>query len=148
MNVIGLPADVLPRRSWPQLLRLARTGLVEAAEEANRAQRFATAHVAALRAASAVIVAYSHPAVGRRRGRPPTVWELLPAVAPELASWASRFGSVAAKKSAAQAGISHVVSVEEADELLRDAERFVALVELMLAPADQPTLSLYGQRAG
>ena len=144
MNVIGLPADVLPRRSWSQLLRLARVGLAEADQESSHTQRYATAHLAALRAASALVVARSHPTLTRRRGRPPTVWELLPLVVPELASWASKFGALAGKKSAAQAGISHAVSISDAEELLRDAERFTALVELMLIPAVQPKLSLVG----
>jgi hypothetical protein len=61
-------------------------------------------------------------------------------VAPERGEWASFFATGAAKRAAAEAGIPRVVSAREADDLLRAAEQFVAVVELALGLAHQPTL--------
>jgi L-fucose isomerase-like protein len=77
------------------------------------------------------------------------VWVLLAAVAPELAEWAAFFAVGAAKRAAAEAGIPRVVTAREADDLLRDAERFLAVVETTLGLPHQPVLeALLTQRAG
>jgi HEPN superfamily protein len=126
-----VPAHALPHRSSTELLALARHGLAEAAETRPDGQRYATAHLAALRAAAAVLVARARP-TPTRRGRPTNVWALLALVAPEMAQWADRFAAGAAKRSAAEAGIMHVVSATEADTLCRDAQLFLTAVELTL----------------
>jgi hypothetical protein len=61
---------------------------------------------------------------------------LLAEVAPELAEWASFFAAGAAKRAAAEAGSTRAVTEREADDLVRDADRFLAVVEqaLGLAP--------------
>jgi hypothetical protein len=61
---------------------------------------------------------------------------LLADVAPELAEWARFFASGAAKRAAAEAGSVRAVSAREADDLVRDSDRFLAVVEqtLGLAP--------------
>ena len=59
------------------------------------------------------------------------MWVLLPEVAPELAEWAEFFAAGARKRAAAEAGIP-VVSSREADDLLRDAELFLARVANLL----------------
>ena len=61
-------------------------------------------------------------------------------VAPELGEWADYFAAGASKRAAAEAGIPRVVSAQEADDLLRAAEQFVAVVEEALGVARQPTL--------
>jgi hypothetical protein len=61
------------------------------------------------------------------------VWALLADVAPELREWAGFFAAGAAKRAAAEAGLAGVVSPREADDLLRDAQSFVAVVETTLA---------------
>jgi hypothetical protein len=69
-----------------------------------------------------------------------SVWVLLDLVAPELGEWAGYFAAGAAKRAAAEAGIPRVVSAREADDLLRAAEQFVAVVEVVLGLAHQPSL--------
>ena len=67
-----------------------------------------------------------------RRSKLTSVWDLLALVAPELSEWAAYFAASAAKRAAAEAGIPRVVSVREADDLIRAAASFVAVVELAL----------------
>ena len=100
------------------------------------------AHLAALRAAAAVVAARAEPGVTTRRKRPQSVWELLPRVEPALQEWAAFFAAGAAKRAAAEAGLPRAVSVREADDLLRDAETFLSLAENALGVAAQPLLPL------
>jgi len=134
-----VPIHALPNRTPEQLLRLARHGLAEAAQTRPDGLRFATAHLAALRAAAAMLTARAKPAPARR-SRVTSVWALLVLVAPEFTEWASFFAAGATKRAAAEAGIPRVVTSEEADDLLRAAEQFVAVVEVALGVAHQPTL--------
>lgn len=142
-NQLSIPAHTLPHRSPRELLVLARYGITEAAGISADGMRYATAHLAALRAAAAVLAARAHPAPGRR-GRPTSVWTLLVRVAPELGEWATFFAAGAARRAAAEAGIPRVVTRREADDLLRDAERFVTVVEETLGLAYQPMLPRTG----
>lgn len=135
-----IPAHMLPHRTPAQLLAMARYGLSEAAQTRPDGQRYATAHMAALRAAAAVLAARARPAVPSRRSRVTSVWSLLVLVAPEFSEWASYFALGAGKRAAAEAGIPRVVSPREADDLLRAAEQFVAVVESALGLAYQPPL--------
>ena len=57
---------------------------------------------------------------------------LLTEVAPELAEWATFFSAGAAKRAAAEAGSRRAVTEREADDLVRDADRFLAVVEQSL----------------
>ena len=59
---------------------------------------------------------------------------------PDLGEWAAFFAAGAAKRAAAEAGIPRVVTAREADDLLRAAEQFTAVVEVALGVAHQPTL--------
>jgi hypothetical protein len=139
---VSVPAHVLPHRSPEDLLALSRRGLIEAGETRPPGLRYALAHLAALRAAAAVLAARARPAApGRRRGgRPVSVWALLAMVAPELGEWATFFAAGAAKRAAAEAGIPRVVTSREADDMLRDAERFLAVVETTLGKPHQQLL--------
>lgn len=92
--------------------------------------RYAAAHVAALRAAAALIAARTTPTPGRRRQK--NAWVLLAEVVPELAEWAGFFSAGAAKRAAAEAGSSRAVTPREADDLVREADRFLAEVERCL----------------
>lgn len=136
---LAVPAHVLPHRSPAELLRLARQGLAEAAVTRPDGLRYATAHLAALRAAAAVLATRAQPVPGQRN-RLTSVWALLTRVAPDLSEWAAFFAAGAAKRAAAEAGIPRVVSTREADDLLRAAEQFTAVVEVALGLAHQPTL--------
>jgi hypothetical protein len=147
---VVVPANVLPHRSPQALLGLSRHGLLEARDTRPPGLRYATAHLAALRAAAAVLAARARPAApGRRRGgRPVSVWALLTMVSPELGEWAAFFAAGAAKRAAAEAGISRVVTTREADDMVRDVERFLAVVETTLGKPHQPLLDLAVARAG
>jgi HEPN superfamily protein len=136
---VTVPAHVLPHRSPAELLRLARQGLDEAAVTSQDGLRYATAHLAALRAAAAVLAVRAQPMPGARN-RLTSVWALLTRVAPDLAEWAGFFAAGAAKRAAAEAGIPRIVSARDADDLLRAAEQFTAVVEVSLGLAHQPTL--------
>jgi hypothetical protein len=136
---LPVPASALPHRTPRELIALARRGLDEAAETRTDGLRYATAHLAALRAAAAVLAARATPAPGRR-SRLTSVWALLVMVAPELREWASYFAAGAGKRAAAEAGIPRVVSSREADDLLRAAEQFTAVVEVTLGLSYQPLL--------
>jgi hypothetical protein len=131
----GLPADTL--------LRLARHGLLEAAGAATPAERYAAAHLSALRAAAAVLACRARPSA-RRRSRPTSAWVLLSAVAPEMAEWAGFFAAGARKRAAAEAGLAGAVTAREADDLLRDAEQFLLLVETTLGLSAQHLLTTTG----
>jgi hypothetical protein len=145
--VRAVPAGQLPLPpalpvAAAQLLEQARRGLAEAAGYADPRQRYATAHLGALRAAAAVLAARTRPEASGRR-RPRSAWVLLAQVAPELGEWATFFAAGAAKRAAAEAGLSHAVTEREADDLVRDVRAFVAVVEGSLgsAPAPEPPRS-------
>ena len=145
MNVRRLPARRVAT-SAVALLQNARHGLAEAAETTVPASRFVAAHLAALRAAAAVLAAREPTAAGKR-GRPRSVWVLLPEADPALSEWAAFFAAGADKRAAAEAGLPSAVTRIEADELLHDAEIFVSLVEDTLGLPSQPTIPLADYRA-
>lgn len=117
----------LPEATLSYLDR-ATTLLWEAILTDEHGQRYALAHVCALRVATAVLAARARPAMGGDR-RQLNVWVLLAEVAPEFGEWASFFASGANKRAAVEAGSWRVVTEREADDLVRDAERFLAMVE-------------------
>lgn len=136
-----VPAHMLPHRSPAQLLTIARAGLIEAAHTTPDGLRYAAAHLAALRAAAALLAARARPSASGRRARATSVWSLLVLVAPEFSDWAGYFALGASKRAAAEAGIPRVVSAREADDLLRAAEQFVAVAESSLGMTYQPPLA-------
>jgi hypothetical protein len=143
----GGPAGPLPMpRSVPgaalSLLRTARQGLAEAEAETDTGTRYIGAHLAALRAAAAIVAARGEPGTGARRRRPRSVWELLPQVEPALAEWAAFFAASAAKRAAAEAGLPRAATAREADDLLRDASTFLMVAERALGLEGEPMLPL------
>ncbi|MFY4720519.1 SAV_6107 family HEPN domain-containing protein [Streptomyces sp. LaBMicrA B280] len=153
---------VLRRATAPpaalDLLAQARAGLSEAIALQTPNERYATAHLAALRTAAAVLAARGRPETSRTarrhrayrllpavlaaRGRPETsprrrarirsAWEVLPEIAPELTEWSALFASGAARRARAEAGIRGAATRRDADDLIRDAAMFLRLVERML----------------
>jgi len=119
-----------------QLLGQAHRGLAEAAACPDAGWRYATAHLAALRGAAAVLAARTRPEPGRRRPR--SAWVLIGQIAPELGEWAAFFAAGAAKRAAAEAGLSHAVTEREADDLVRDATTFLSVVEASISRAVPP----------
>ncbi len=147
---VPVPAPVrdlrpeLPARTSPlpadTLLSLARRGVHEAALATHPVDRYAAAHLSALRAAAAVLACRARPSSGRR-SRPTSAWVLLRAVAPELAEWADFFAAGARKRAAAEAGVPTAVTAREADDLLRDAQTFLGVVETALGRPSQALLA-------
>ena len=120
----------LPATTHSYLARAAES-LHEAITTPDFPTRYACAHVAALRAAAALLASRARPATARGR-RQKNAWVLLTEVAPELAEWAAFFAAGAGKRAAAEAGSSRAVTEREADDLVRDADRFLAVVEQAL----------------
>ncbi len=153
----GPPNDVHPvlrRAAAPpaalDLLAQAQHGLDEAVAMPTPNERFATAHLAALRTAAAVLAVRGRPETApRRRTRIRSAWEVLPEAVPELTEWSALFASGARRRARAEAGIQGAATWRDADDLVREAGVFLRLVERMLvgqpalpqprvAPADEP----------
>ncbi|ONK15013.1 SAV_6107 family HEPN domain-containing protein [Streptomyces sp. MP131-18] len=150
----GLPTDVhpVPRRAPAPpaalgLLAQASRGLDEAAALTDPGESYVAAHLAALRAAAAVLAVRGRPETtsrGRRRIR--SVWEVLPEIAPELAEWSLLFAASADRRARIEAGIRDVAGPEDAADLRRAAGFFLRLVEDRLLR--QPVLRAEGDRGG
>ncbi|GAA2504816.1 SAV_6107 family HEPN domain-containing protein [Streptomyces sp. NPDC059506] len=134
------PSDIHPvlrRTGAPpaalDLLAQAHRGLEEAASLEVPNERYATAHLAALRTAAAVLAVRGRPEdTPRRRRRIRSAWEVLPEVAPELAEWSALFASGAERRARAEAGIRGAAGPRDADDLVRDSAMFLRIVERML----------------
>jgi SAV_6107-like HEPN len=126
-----LAESVRPRvpPSSIDLMDRAHDSLVAAVRAATPGERYVAAHLAALRGAAAVLAVRGRPS---HRSGPRSVWEVLPRVAPELAEWAAFFDAGAARRAAVEAGRDEVVTCRVADDLVRDAETFLVLVESAL----------------
>jgi SAV_6107-like HEPN len=119
------------------LLEQARLGLIQSAMSTRVGDRYIAAHLAALRAGTAVLAARARP---RSVQGPCNVWAVLQRIAPELTEWAAFFAATATKRVAIEAGIPRVVTPREADDLLREAEHFVAVVALTLGLPHQDAM--------
>ena len=123
------PTPCLPKAALPnnalELLASAQRSLLDATLSPDANQRYAAAHVCALRAAAAVVATRTRP--NRRRQRIRSVWDLLASVAPEFGEWATFFAAGARKRAAAEIGLPGVTT-READDLLRDADVFLGRV--------------------
>lgn len=114
-----------------ELMAGAARALLEASVEARAEDRYARAHLAALRTTAALLATQARPTgrpAGRRGGALRSAWSLLAEVAPELGEWAAYFAAGAAKRGAAEAGVLGAVTDREADDLVRGVEAFLALV--------------------
>lgn len=135
MNPLALPA------ATHSYLERSATSLREAITTCEVPLRYACAHVAALRATAALLAARATPAFGpgrRARGTQKNAWVLLAEIAPEFGEWAAFFAAGAAKRAAAEAGSVRAVTEREADDLVRDADRFLGLVEESLGLTRHP----------
>ncbi|GLY54321.1 SAV_6107 family HEPN domain-containing protein [Lentzea sp. NBRC 102530] len=123
----------LPPASALALLRQAHDSLAEAERAPEASERFATAYLAALRAAAAVLALRGRP--HRGRSRPTSAWVLLTAIAPELGEWAAFFASWSSTRAAVLAGITRHVDARTADDLVRQTAQFVTLVDRVMSEA-------------
>jgi hypothetical protein len=121
----------LPASTHSYLERAAES-LRDAITSTDVPDRYALAHVAALRATAALLAARAQPTAPGRRGRQKNAWVLLTEVAPEFTEWATFFAAGAQKRAAAESGSRRAVTEREADDLVRDADRFLALIETSL----------------
>ena len=119
------------------LLAAAMRSLDTAITAARPTEKFAAAHLAALRAAAALLAATTRPS----SRRPTSVWTLLSRVAPDCADWAAYFAAGATKRALAEAGVHSAVSEREADDLLRGAHEFINMVADRLGMTRQMTLT-------
>src|SRR5664280_2532895 len=109
--------------------------------------RFVHAHLAAVRAAAAVLAVRGRPG---RRSAARTVWEMLTRVAPELETWAVFFAGAAPLRSRVEAGRRDLVTDDRAECALAAAEDFRDTVEEVLGggtvrmhrPSRRPVLSV------
>ncbi|HET8614018.1 MAG TPA: SAV_6107 family HEPN domain-containing protein [Actinomycetales bacterium] len=111
------------------LVERAHDSLLAAVRASTPGERYVAAHLAALRGAAAVLAVRGRPS---RRSGLRSVWQVLPPVAPELTEWAAFFDAGAARRAAVEAGRDEVVTSREADDLVREAETFLVLVESTL----------------
>jgi hypothetical protein len=119
-----------PSRSVVTLLGSAREGLREAQAATTPAERFRLAHLSALRSAAAVLAARART---RRSSRPTDAWTLLASVAPEYGEWAAFFAAHSATRSAVEAGARSRVGQRDADDMVRQADLFLAIVTRTVA---------------
>ncbi|MFF8829019.1 SAV_6107 family HEPN domain-containing protein [Streptomyces sp. NPDC015131] len=133
---------VLRRASAPpaalDLLDQAHAALDEARALDVPNERYATAHLAALRTAAAVLAVRGRPeTTPRKRQQIRSAWEVLPETAPELAEWSALFASGASRRARAEAGIEGAASPRDADDLIRAVTTFLGLVERLFLPGPE-----------
>jgi hypothetical protein len=119
----------MPESRFHTDIQRARAAIMEAELAQRPSDRYVAAHRAALRVAAILLAARADPAESARRTRPRNAWRMLSAVAPEFAEWAAFFAATEGKRDAVQAGATTIVSAREADDLVRDAQTFLSLVE-------------------
>lgn len=107
----------------------ARAALQEASNEETAARRYATAHVAALRASAAVLAA--RPGSRSSRGSR-SAWSLLGRAEPALEDWAAYFAAGAAKRAASEADLPGAATEAEAEELITAVGEFLEVIEHLL----------------
>lgn len=103
------------------LLARSDAELVAATLAPEPAAQFLHAHLAALRAAAAVLEVRGRPS-GRSARRP--VWEMVAGVAPELERWAAYFAANAPVRAAVEAGREEIVDLDRALAAAAAAEEF------------------------
>lgn len=134
------------------LLDRAGADLLAAARAQTTTDRYLHAHLSAQRAAGALVAARPARRVGRagaargrlrgRDGRVVGVWDQLRLTAPEFAEWADYLAVCGRRRLDLEAGGGPAGS-READDLLRDAETFGALVRAALGlPVERPGVPL------
>ena len=123
-----------PSRTVVQLLTAAREELRAAQEATTPGERFSSAHLAALRSAAAVLAVRAQ---SKRSARPSDAWSLLARVAPEYGEWAAFFAAHSATRSAVEAGVRGRVGQRDADDMVRQADLFLALVTRTVAGRDR-----------
>lgn len=120
-----------------ELIDRSRDSLLEACHAKTATERYAAAHLGALRACAAVLAQVAPRAVG---SRPRNAWASLRQSVAELAEWADFFEASGQRARAAQSGLVRV-SPREADDLVRQSEMFLDAVLIKVGLPPVPTLT-------
>jgi hypothetical protein len=122
-----LTSNTVSAASTLELVERARADLLEACHSRDVAERYRQSRLGAMRAAAALVSARSR---GTRVSGPQSLWDLVPAAAPELTEWAEFFAVATAQPDHAPTHRPSrpAVTAREADDLLRQAETFIGLV--------------------
>lgn len=110
------------------LLRTAIVALDDAYQAETPEQRYVAAHIAALRAGAALLATRAKPS---RSSRIRSVWQMLPASNPELGEWCVYFDAIGKRRVFVEIG-REPVTQRQADDLVRDAERFTDQIAAIL----------------
>lgn len=127
---LPLSAEGLLARSDAELLAAQLAG--------DPGDRLVHAHLAALRAGAALLEVSGRPT---RRPAPRTVWDMVQAVAPQLADWTAYFAATAPVRAAVESGRAADLDESRADRTVAAAEDFHQAVRELLGLADA-----HGQR--
>jgi hypothetical protein len=106
--------------------------LDHAAHAKSHNATYTLAHLAAVRAAGALISVKIPPEQAARMIRPASPWDLLPRIAPDLAEHAQFFKAGTALRTQAEHGKRNAVTAEQAEEMLSQALQFTETIEGML----------------
>lgn len=134
--VTGVPPSAMA------FLEAARLELETGKRDTSATQKYASAYLAALRAAAALVAARLEPGTAKRRKNPQNLWQALPGVEPAFTGWARRFAAEAERRAAVEATLPYAVSLREAEKLLNDATAFVSQAERTLGVTIQPQPAL------
>ncbi len=122
--------------SAARLMARAEGELAQVTSGQDPQEVFLHAHMAALRAAAALLELQVLPGGRRRRVR--SAWEQLAEVGPQWQEWADYFAQGAAVRAAIESGRSVRLSAAEADEVLAAATDFLDQVRTMVAASARP----------
>lgn len=124
MTTLTSPVPAVCSSDLLDLVARSHVALTEACTAVTSSQRYATAHLAALRAAAALLAWKAPRSLG---AGPRSAWVALAQHAPELSEWAAFFTETGRRSRAITAGLG-IPTAREADDLVRQAESFLAIV--------------------
>ena len=130
-----------------ELLAAAVQGMGPAALESDPERRSGRAQLVALRAGAAVLAAHARADAEARRPR--SVWTMLCGISPELREWAEFFAlseRIMQQRRKLTHGELPAVTAREADDLVRDARRFVDVVVEYLTRRSRTAAEVDSQR--
>lgn len=135
---LPVPESALPTASPRDLLAQALGGLNEAPTMRTEALRYGAAHLAAMRAAAALLAARATAARNCQQGPAYSVWYLAKQVAPELERELEYWASQAVGRAGAAEGFLTFTETDAA-RAIQDATEFVTLVTRTLSTPETGT---------
>lgn len=131
-----------------QLVRRAHGELDQVGSGEDERADFLHAHMAALRAAAAVVALAPVPASGSRRRRAVrSVWEQLAEAGPQWEAWAAFFAAGAPIRAAIDSDRDVELTAEQLGRTVAAASDFVALATDRVEHEDTPALAAYSALA-